>query len=315
MVNGPGLDGSATDPRPRVLCVGHAAFDSVFRIEAFPPRPTKVRALQFDESIGGMAANAACAIAALGGRAGYRGPLGDDDIGARIRGELQQAGVEIEGSPAITGASSSHSAIIVDAQGDRLIVSQRGTALEAEARGLAQQPLHADIILLDVRWNAGAETVARTARAAGIPIVLDGEMGNPDLLRRLVPAADHLIFSEPGFAEWLGHPVSIDAVAAHLSVLISAGATLAAVTHGERGVVFAHAGGVGHAPAFPVRALETLGAGDVFHGAYALALAEGRAIPDALRFAAAAAALKCSRTGGRAALADRAEVERLLLSA
>lgn len=302
----------AIDQRPQVLCVGHAAFDSVFRIEAFPPRPTKVRALQFDESIGGMAANAACAIAALGGRVAYRGPLGNDELGARIRAELLHAGVGIDGSPTIVGASSSHSAIIVDANGERLIVSQRGTALEAEATALAREPLAAAIVLIDVRWNAGAEIVARAARAQGIPIVLDGEMGNPELLRRMVPLADHLIFSEPGFAEWLGHPVPFEAVADHLTVLVAAGARLAAVTHGERGVVFAYAGGAGHAPAFPVRALETLGAGDVFHGAYALALAEGQPMADALRFAAAAAALKCSATGGRAALADRSAVEALL---
>ncbi len=299
-------------PRPGVLCVGHAAFDSVFRIESFPPRPTKVRALQFDESIGGMAANAACAIAALGGRVAWWGPLGDDEIGARIRAELAQAGVDAAGARTIEGASSSHSAIIVDANGERLIVSQRGTALEADAAPLLPADLQAEVVLIDVRWNAGAEIVARRAREARVPVVLDGEMGNVDLLRRLVPLADHLIFSEPGFAEWLGKSVPIESVAEYLTVLVGAGASLAAVTHGERGVVFAHAGGAGHAPAFPVRALETLGAGDAFHGAYALALAEGQSIDAALRFAAAAAALKCSRTGGRAALAGRAEVERLL---
>ncbi|MGE0313874.1 MAG: PfkB family carbohydrate kinase [Lautropia sp.] len=296
----------------RVLCVGHAAFDSVFRIESFPPRPTKVRALQHDESIGGMAANAACAIAALGGRAAWWGPLGNDDIGQRIRSELAHAGVDTDGARMIDRATSSHSAIIVDAAGERLIISQRGTALEADATPLLPEHVPADVVLIDVRWNAGAERVARRARDARIPVVLDGEMGNVDLLRRLVPLADHLIFSEPGFAEWIGKSVPIESVAAYLTVLVDAGATLAAVTHGERGVVYAHAGGAGHAPAFPIRARETLGAGDVFHGAYALALAEGQPIDAALRFAAAAAALKCSRTGGRAALADRAEVERLL---
>ena len=298
--------------RPTVLCVGHAAFDAVFRIDAFPARPTKVRALQFDESIGGMAANAACAIAALGGQVAYWGPLGDDEIGERIRGELAHAGVDASGALTIAGASSSHSAIIVDANGERLIVSQRGTALEADAVALAARRSLADVVLIDVRWNAGAEAMAIRAREEGIPVVLDGEMGNPELLRRMVPLANHLIFSEPGFAEWLGKSVPIEAIAGHLSVLVSAGATLAAVTHGERGVVYARAGGATHAKAFPVRAVETLGAGDVFHGAYALAIAEGRPIDDALRFAAAAAALKCSRSGGRAALADRAEVERLL---
>lgn len=298
-----------------MLCVGHAAFDAVFRIDAFPPRPTKVRALQFDESIGGMAANAACAIAALGGKVSYWGPLGEDDIAQRIRSELADAGVDASGAIAIAGARSSHSAIIVDANGERLIISQRGSALEAGADGLAGRAIDADVALIDVRWDAGAARVARMARDRGIPVVLDGEMGNPALLRRLVPLADHLIFSEPGFAEWLGHGVPMQQVGGHLSVLVAAGARLAAVTHGERGVVFASPGLSGHLPAYPVKAVETLGAGDVFHGSYALALAEGADIEPALRFAAAAAALKCRKAGGRAALPTRAEVERLVATA
>jgi sulfofructose kinase len=92
---------------------------------------------------------------------------------------------------------------------------------------------------------------------------------------------------------------------------VAAGATLAAVTHGERGVVFCIRGRCGHLAAVPVKAVETLGAGDVFHGAYSLALAEGASLEAALRFAAAAAALKCSRSGGRAGLPRRAEVDAL----
>jgi sulfofructose kinase len=88
---------------------------------------------------------------------------------------------------------------------------------------------------------------------------------------------------------------------------------------GERGVFYAagatSSGGlenVAHLPAFPVTTVETLGAGDTFHGAYALALAEGYAVDEALRFAAAAAALRCTRSGGRAALPSRQEVLALL---
>ena len=83
----------------RVVCVGHAAFDSVYRIDAFPARPTKVRACRHDYTVGGMAANAACAIAALGGRATFWGPVGDDEVGARILEELARAGVAVRVGP------------------------------------------------------------------------------------------------------------------------------------------------------------------------------------------------------------------------
>ncbi len=150
-------------------------------------------------------------------------------------------------------------------------------------------------------------------------------MGNVELVRALVPLADHVIFSENGWLEWLGHPPAPAETGAALQGLVGAGATLAAVTLGERGLVYAAAGncvgagtagtdgcGVIHLPAFPVTAVETLGAGDTFHGAFALALAEGLPIAAALRFAAAAAALRCTRSGGRTALPSRQEVMALL---
>jgi sulfofructose kinase len=301
----------------RVVCVGHAAFDSVYRIDAFPPRPTKVRASRHDYTVGGMAANAACAIAALGGRASFWGPVGDDEVGARILEELARAGVATEPGLQVPGVRSSHSAIIVEGSGERLIVSAQGDALQAPRSLVDALPLEADAVMVDVRWPEGAQSVAARARAAGIPVVLDGEMGNVGLLRAMVPLTDHVIFSEPGWAEWLGRPGdAVDAAdaARELQRLVVAGAALAAVTLGERGLLYATAesGGVRHLPAFDVAAVETLGAGDAFHGAYTLAIAEGARIEDALRFAAATAALRCTRSGGRVALPTRAEVEALL---
>jgi sulfofructose kinase len=166
-----------------------------------------------------------------------------------------------------------------------------------------------------VRWPAGATCIAARARARGIPVVLDAEMGNAALVRALVPQADHVIFSETGWCEWLGRPCADDEIRSGLTELVAAGAALAAVTMGERGVLYARAGaGVIHLPAFAVVAVETLGAGDAFHGAYALALAEGLGIDESVRFAAAAAALRCTRSGGRAALPSRREVLAMLQS-
>lgn len=298
-----------------------------------PSRPTKVRASRFDQSVGGMAANAACTVAALGGQVSFCGPVGDDEIGDRILAALRQAGVATHAALIVPGARSSHSAIVVQADGERLIISHHGDALEADAGALAQRALDADAVLIDVRWPAGAMALADRARSGGLPIVLDGEMGNPALLAALVPRADHVIFSESGFAEWLqvrcGRPLGGEepaGVGAQLAGIVAAGATLAAVTFGERGVVWALRGDtagasgstsgaaatIGRLPAFAVEVVETLGAGDAFHGAYALALAERSAPLDALRFAAAAAALRCTRRGGNRDLPTRAEVLALL---
>ena len=85
-----------------------------------------------------------------------------------------------------------------------------------------------------------------------------------------------------------------------------------AVTDGPNGVSWLEDGALRHMPAFAVKAIDTLGAGDAFHGAFTLALAEGRDLTDALRFASAAAALKCTQFGGAAGAPRRAEVDEFL---
>ena len=110
--------------------------------------------------------------------------------------------------------------------------------------------------------------------------------------------ATHAIFSEPGFSQWAGMPIDAPGAPDLLLGPVADGATLAAVTMGERGGFYRTADTKGRYAAFPVDAVETLGAGDVFHGAFTLAVAEALPIADALRFASAAAALRCSRRGG-----------------
>ena len=98
----------------RIICVGHAALDRIYRIEAFPPEPTKVRALEHIEAGGGMAANAAVAIARLGGKAELWSRTGDDAAGVSVRAGLQAEGVDVRYLQAFEGARTSTSAIIVD---------------------------------------------------------------------------------------------------------------------------------------------------------------------------------------------------------
>jgi sulfofructose kinase len=146
------------------------------------------------------------------------------------------------------------------------------------------------------------------ANRRGIPTVLDADMGDGPALRELVPLARHVIFSEPGFAEWAGFDSDDARAGPRLQALARDGAALAAITRGARSVLYATGEGLFELPAFDVVARETLGAGDVFHGAYALCMAKGEGIAASLRFAAAAAALKCTRSGGRSGMPASAEV-------
>lgn len=296
----------------KVICVGHSALDRVFTVEAWPQASAKVRAHAYAEVGGGMAANAAVAVARLGGAAQFWGPAGADSVAEVMRAQLQAAGVDASGLRRFAGLSSSASAILIDARGERLIVSYRGTALEAPADWLQlDQVGSAGALLADVRWPQGAIAALRAARRAGIPGVLDADTAESATLQALAREAEYALFSEPGLADFAG---GID-IEAGLRRALALGARLAAVTQGERGVFWIEAGepsGLRHVPAFAVPVVDTLAAGDVFHGAFALELARGKPSADALRFAAAAAAVKCSRRGGRSGSPSRDEVERFL---
>lgn len=298
---------------PVVACVGLATLDLIYGIDAFPPEPVKVRASSFAISAGGMSAGAACAIARLGGAAQFWGPIGDDTFGDLLHAELRKAGVDADGVAPVADSTSSHSAVIVDAAGERLLVNHRGSALAAGPGILPLERLRVGAVLTDPRWPPGAAAALDHARRAGLPSVIDAEMGDAVALRELVPRAGHVIFSENGFADWAGFE-SDDAprTRQRLQALVEGGAELAAITRGARSVLHATRAGFGELPPFAVDAVETLGAGDVFHGAYALALARGDGIASALRYAAAAAALKCMRAGGRAAMPGDDEVRSFL---
>jgi sulfofructose kinase len=304
---------SAAAPRKRVICVGHAALDRVFAVESWPAGSGKIPAHRFEESGGGMAANAAAAIARLGGEVVFWGPTGEDAVADAIRAMLIADGVDAHELRRFEGRTSSHSAVVVDDRGERLVVGYRGNALQAPADWLPiEQVGRCEALLADVRWPDGALRALRAARDAGIPAILDGEIAAAEVLETLTRAADHVIFSERGLEAYAGHDSE-----AGLRRVLQNGALMAAVTRGEKGVLWvetAASGEVLRCPAFAVDTVDTLAAGDVFHGAYALALAEGQGIGAAIRFAAAAAAIKCSRSGGRSGAPVRSEVEAFLAS-
>lgn len=302
---------STAPVRARVICVGHAALDRVFAVESWPSGSGKIPAHRFEESGGGMAANAAVAISRLGGEAVFWGPTGEDAVAGAIRATLLADGVDVQGLRRFEGRTSSHSAVIVDDRGERLVVGYRGSALQAPADWLPlEQVERSDALLADVRWPDGALRALRAARDAGIPAILDGEIAARETLETLIGAADHIVFSERGLEAYAGHDSE-----GGLRRALDNGALIAAVTRGEKGVLWVDAaapGAVLRCPAFAVNTMDTLAAGDVFHGAYALALAEGQRIADAVRFAAAAAAIKCSRPGGRNGAPSRSEVNAFL---
>lgn len=292
-----------------LLCVGHIALDLIFSVDAFPEHPTKTPAHRYHRGVGGMSGNAAVALARLGARVDFCGPVGDDDAADVFEATLRAEGVGLAGLRRVTGASSSVSSIIVDRHGERMIFNAKGSALDAPGRFDPAVLDGIDFVLVDPRCPAWAEAALSEARRRGIPSMLDGEVSPRADLQRLVPLADWRVFSERGLLAWAdGEPEAL------LRDLAAQAPQRRVVrTLGARGVQWCDAlGQLCQLPAVQVGAVvDTLGAGDVFHAALALALAEGQAERQALQFASAAAALKCSRPDGIAGAPRRDEVQAL----
>jgi sulfofructose kinase len=294
-----------------IICVGHAALDRIYRIEAFPPHPTKVRALEHVEVGGGMAANAAVAIARLGGRAELWSRIGDDSAGQSVRAGLKAERVDVRYVQAFEGARSSTSAIIVDGKGERLIVGQRDAGMPSGTSWLPLERIKdADAVLGDIRWLEGVRTVFGRARTDGVPTVLDADLGAREALAGLLRLTDYAILSAPALREFASGSTDDE----RLAHVLSLGPKHAGVTLGSAGYAWRERDGGGHVPAFSVSATDTTGAGDAFHGTFALMRAEGRSTSDSARLAAAAAALKCRRLGARAGLPSRVELEAFAVS-
>ena len=293
-----------------VICIGHAALDYVYRIEAFPPVPTKVRSLEHIESGGGMAANAAAAIARLGGAVELWSRTGADAAGERIRAFLKADGVDVRYVKVHEGARSSTSAVIVDGKGDRLIVGERDHAMSMDPTWLPLERIRAaSAVMSDMRWVEGTRAAFAEARIRGVCTILDVDLGGGGDLHEFLSLADYAIFSGPA----LDHFVPGEDDALRLSRVLEMGVTHAGVTRGPGGYFWAgKAGDTGHQPAFDLEVVDTTGAGDAFHGAFAWALAEGRPIPECARIAAAVSALKCRRLGARSGLPTRAELDSFL---
>lgn len=293
-----------------IICVGHAALDFVYRIEAFPPVPTKVRSLEHIESGGGMAANAAATIARLGGQVELWSRTGADSAGKRIHAFLEQEGVDIRYVRTYEGARSSTSAVIVDGKGERLIIGERDHAMSMDAGWLPlERVAKAAAVVSDLRWVEGTRAAFTAARAAGVPTLLDADLGGGGFLEEFLCLADYAIFSGPaldGFA-----PGGSDRE--RLEGVLALGVKHAGVTRGAAGYAWASAGGEsGHQPAFAVEIVDTTGAGDAFHGAFTWALAGGHALSDCARIAAAVSALKCRRLGARSGLPTLEELNSFL---
>jgi sulfofructose kinase len=286
-----------------ILTVGIAVLDDIFRVPDRLEAGAKHRASGVQTVFGGCATNAAFAIARLGGKPQLLTRIGGDGAGATLRAMLDASGIDTSLSYTITACKTSRSAIIVEADGERTIINHLDPTLPELPDWLPSQlPQYCKAVLTDVRWEPAALQMLKLARMAGLPAVLDGDRAPQD--HGLIDAATHVVFSAQGLRELTGVtdlPQALEAVTEDSSQFLG-------VTDGAHGVHTLWQGRAGHVPSFKVTQVDALGAGDVWHGAFTLALAEGQPMDAALRFASAASAIKVTRAGGATGAPTRQEI-------
>ncbi|MDA9530192.1 sugar kinase [Bradyrhizobium sp. CCBAU 25338] len=295
------LEDLASRARPvHVICLGLSALDQVWRVDRlFTGQSEKIKAVGYGTLGGGMAANAAVAVAKLGASVAFWGRAGNDAAGHEMRSAFVAEGVDVENFRLVPEGRSSVSGVIVDSSGERQIVNFRGLYPEAADWLPLEAVARASSVLADPRWVEGAATLFREARARGIPTVLDGDMADAEVFERLLPLTDHAIFSEPALMSFAG-----SAKDESLAALARFGCRVIAVTRGEAGASWFENGQLHRQAACAVDVVDTTGAGDVFHGAYALAIGAGLDVRATMAFSAATAAIKCRHAGGRNGIPD-----------
>ena len=295
----------------RLLITGQVVMDSLFHMDAIPDRPRKYQAKSGLMVGGGCAANGAVAAARLGGSIVLASRVGADILGTHCIRELEAEGIDCRLVTSVPESSTSHSAIMIDQDGERMIVNNRGGPFsDAPIEHFEDLLLPGDFdaCLVDTRWLAAADWALSLAQAQKIPGIIDAE---PPVPEHLMEKASHIAFSEAGLAsvaeiEPGTGGTDSDWITQALSIVQSRYDGCCLVTAGVHGSYVSRGKITTHIPAPSVTVVDTLAAGDVWHGAFAFRLGEQKEskngegeLFDAMRFANVAAALKCTRPGGR----------------
>lgn len=292
-----------------VVGVGENSVDLILTLDGTVHQDgRKARILSRERAVGGQVVTALCTCAALGLRTAYVGAFGTDDDGTFAKQELAGRGVDTSGVKTRPCASR-QAVILVEPGGERRVVWSRDPALILEPSDLPGSLLaSARLVHVDAVDLPAAREAARLARAAGAFVTCDVDVAN-DAAAALIEAVSHPILAEHVPTRLTGE----SDVARAVQALARRHPGPICVTLGARGAMLLSDGRVHRVAGWPVNAVDTTGAGDVFRGAFIAGLLDGRAPLDILRFANAAAAVSCTRPGAVGGVPSRAEVDALLL--
>jgi len=281
-----------------VLCVGQASYDLIFSVSHHPGADEKIVADGLLSCGGGPAANAAVCVSKLGLSSAFAGYLEHDIYGIKHFQELNDSGVNTQ--LIIRGdAPTPLSAILVTPDGKRCLINYRGDTQALAADALDFSDVQAKVILFDGHEPLISLPLAEKARQDKIPTILDAGSVHEGTLA-LMNKVDYLVCSEKFASQ---HAGNVHQALSQLAEL----APVVVITLGEKGLIWQRGHEQGSVPAYPVTPIDTTGAGDAFHGAFAAGLALGLDWQTLLRYASAAGALCSMKMGARLGLPSREE--------
>lgn len=299
-----------------LVVLGSINADHILNLESFPRPGETVTGSQYQVAFGGKGANQAVAAGRSGANIAFIACTGDDDTGARVRQQLASDNIDVEPVTAIAGESTGVALIFVNGEGENVIGIHAGANAALSAGLVAKQQQRiasADALLMQL--ESPLESVLAAAKIAhqnNTTVVLNPAPARalPDELLALV---DIITPNETEAEKLTGVRVETDEDAANAAqVLHDKGIATVIITLGSRGVWASQRGKGQRVPGFKVQAIDTIAAGDTFNGALMTALLEGKALPDALRFAHAAAAIAVTRKGAQPSVPWRNEIDDFL---
>ncbi|MCC6124085.1 MAG: hypothetical protein IT426_03925 [Pirellulales bacterium] len=299
-------------PSFEILGFGVVAVDELLYVKEYPAAESKVRVEHRLRQCGGLTGTALVAAARLGARCAYVGMLGEDDLSREAMDCFDREGIDISFHAKNPDARPAHSTIVVDeTHRTRTIFASLGSAAGAAPDWPPAELISsARVLLIDHHGVTGTHRAVRIAREYGVQVVADFERHPGGEFGSLLSYVDHLVISRK-FAETLTGESDPDRA---IEALWNDRREAVAITCGGQGCRYR---GKDYdkpftQPAFPVEVVDTTGCGDVFHGAYAAALAWDFPLEVRVKFASAAAALKAQVRGGQAGCPSRQEVEAFL---
>ena len=295
-----------------VVGVGQNAVDHLCSLAQFPTFNSKQQMTSYAWQPGGQVATALVALQRWGCRTAYIGSFGDDAAGQLSRRSLAEEGVDLTGALQRAGTANQMAVILVDQRsGERTVLVHRPDELTVRPKEILSDLVRsARVLHLDGYDLEAALAAAAWAREAGVAVVVDIDMRHGPV-ERLLALSDAAIVSEQ-FARDLTGEADPESALGRLAA--ASGSPVVAITLGVRGVVARAGGTTLHVPSFPVQCVDATGAGDVFHAGFIYGMLREWSLERALRFANAAAALKCTRSGGRPGIPSVAEAEDLAVS-